>query len=51
LITALIFVVLYFKLGLVWYLPFIWASFFHLSFVKNICERTFKYTRIHTSYQ
>jgi len=27
LITALIFVVLYFKLGLVWYLPFIWASF------------------------
>ncbi len=27
LITALIFVVLYFKLGLVWYLPFVWASF------------------------
>ena len=27
LITALIFVMLYFKLGLVWYLPFVWASF------------------------
>ena len=27
LITALIFVILYFKLGLVWYLPFVWGSF------------------------
>lgn len=27
LITALIFVMLYLKLGLVWYLPFVWASF------------------------
>lgn len=27
LITALLFVVLYLKLGLVWYLPFVWGSF------------------------